>query len=262
MNKTVVMLCKCGGNGRLFGDMVEDRIGFRPGLKSRIIDTSTPDGVPKSTCIEISPQFLPSVPANSVAAAMRMTPIKDAEEFRQYRDLVSARGLAQAPFMCWIAGLENLSEIKEAIEVDVRALAQAVGGADRFIFITVASALGGTGTPAARVAGCALRLAAGGTYLPQETRWAHVLVSSAVLGDGCRTRRTIALERRQLEEFEKLMQPGAELPLPGQMDPIRQPGPDDVVVISSSAEAPRTLEDAADELGAVVQHWLGSEDVQ
>ena len=196
-------------------------------------------------------------PNTFVGDVLRMTPIKDdAEAYRQYRELVSARGLSQAPFMSWVAAFLKIAEMKEAIEIDVRTLAHAVGGADRCVFLTFASPLGGTGTPAARVACIALRLAARGTYLPPETRWVHVLISSAVLPDTCRTRRTLALERRQLEEFEALMTPGAALRVPGQLDPIRRPGPDEIVVIASSAEAPRTLDDSAEEMAAVIEHWL------
>ena len=52
------------------------------------------------------------------------------------------------------------------------------------------------------------------------------------------------------------MTPGAALRIPGQRQPIDFPGPDQLALISSSAEAPRTLDDAADELGAVLRHWL------
>lgn len=256
MGKTIVEEFDCGGYGQELGRMVRRRVGAQPGLWWRAVESSTPEGIPESRCIGMNPQVLPGIPTKSVGEALRMSPVKDDEEYAQYRSLVSARGLAQAPFMSSIAAFEKLSEMKEAIETDVRALAEAVGGADRCVFLTLASGLGGTGTPAARVAGIALRLAARGACLPREARWIHVFITSAVLGDACRSRRTLALERRQLEELEALMAPGAALRVPGQLDPVRLPGPDEMVLIASSPEAPRTLSDAADELAAIIEHWL------
>lgn len=256
MTKTVVLIWRCGGTGDHFGDLVLRRTGHLPGIAWRAIDTATPPGTPKARSIELNPQLLPDTPTRVVADLLRLTPLSDHEEYRRYRGLVSARGLAQAPFMTTIAAFLKLADFKEAIEADVRTCAEAVGGADHLFFLTIASGLGATGTPSARAAGLAFRLASRGAYLPAGARWLHVFVSSSVLGDACRNRRTLALERRQLEEIEALMSPGASLRVPGQLEAIPFPGPDQLVVIGSSPEAPRTLDDAADELGAVIAHWI------
>jgi len=256
MTKTVVVTWLCGGTGDRFGDILLRRIGSHLGLAWRVIDASTPPGIPKARSIALNPELLPATPTPEVAALIRLTPLRDHEEYRRYRGLVSARGLAQAPFMTTIAAFLKLSEFKEAIEGDVRMCAEAVGGAEHLFFVTISSGLGATGTPAARVAGLAFRLAARGAYLPNGARWLHVFVTSSVLGDACRTRRTLTLEHRQLEEIETLMSPGAALRVPGQLEPIHFPGPDALIVVASSPEAPRTLDDAADELCAVITHWL------
>lgn len=256
MTKTIVVTWRCGGTGDRFGDMIVRRTGDLPGLGWRVIDASTPSDVPKARSIELSPELLPVAPTEEVAELIRLTPLRGHDEYRRYRGLVSARGLAQAPFMTTIAAFLKLSEFKEAIENDVRTCAEAVGGAEHLVFVTISSGLGATGTPTARVAGLAFRLAARGAYLPNAARWLHVFVTSSVLGDTCRTRRTLALEHRQLEEMETLMSPGAALRVPRQLEPIQFPGPDGLIVVASSPEAPRTLDDAADELGAVITHWL------
>jgi hypothetical protein len=255
MSKTILFELDCGGYGRGFGQMVRSRIGEITRLAWRIVDSSVPPDMPAARCIELAPQSLSTTPTGVVGEAIRMTPL-NADAYSHYRGLVSADGLAQLPSMSAIATFAKLPVITQVLERDIRALAAAVGGAERCLFLTVASALGGTGTPAARVAGLALRLAARGASLPQEVRWMHVFVSSTVLGDACRSRRTLALERQQLEEFEALMTPGALLRVPGQLDPIEQPGPDEIILIASSPEAPRTLADAADELAAIIRHWL------
>ena len=152
MKKTIVVSYHCGGTGTLAGAMIVDRIGPLPGLVWRVIDTATPPGLPKSRSIELTPQLLPSAPTDQIAELLRMTSIRDHEEYRRYRGMVSARGLAQLPAMTTLAAFLKLNELKEAIEIDVRGTAEAVGGAEHLYFVTVASAMGATGTPTARVA--------------------------------------------------------------------------------------------------------------
>jgi hypothetical protein len=256
MGKTMIMQYECGGFGRQWGQLIRERLSAPPGFASRMIETDLPAGVPAARCVVLAPQLLPLEAEGSFLDVVRMAGIEDSEDYRSLRELVSQRGLSRCPGMGWIAAMQKLMELRDAIESDARSLSQRLGGAERCFFITCSSALGGTGLPSARAAGCAFRLAALGAALPSEARWLHVLVTSAIAGDACRSRRTLALEHRALTEFQALMRSGAELTLPGQIEPIRPPGPDDLVLIASSAEAPRTMAEAADEFAAIIDHWL------
>jgi len=61
-----------------------------------------------------------------------------------------------------------------------------------------------------------------------------------------------ALEHRQLLELASLMRPGAALKLPNRHMPVSRPGPDFLILLDSSAECPRTLDEATDELAAMI----------
>lgn len=247
----------CGGEGRNFAELVRDSEALRDqvGVSYRFVETKCPEGIAPSRCIELRPDHLPTDVNGSFADLVAMTGLTR-DQYATLRLLVSPTGLAQLPSMGFLATMREFSRIGDAIDADMRANAAARGGSANALVLTFASTCGGTGAAGSRVVGWAARLAARRSSLPADTRWVHVAVTTSILPDGVRARRVRALEHRYFLETRELMRPGAEVRLPGLYEPVRNPGPDEIVLVASSAEAPRTLPEAAHEFALVLRNLL------
>lgn len=239
-----------GGTGQIVVRGLSERIGEIPGFVHGFVDTRIPDSVPPHRAVLLAPQALPHTVTPAVEKYLPLVGLT-VQEYEQIVPFVGDDGIGRVPSIGSLAALMQFGLMKQHVQRDFAAAAQACKGAKKPILLTCASAAGGTGTPTARVMGLAGRIALGESLV-----WIHVLVASSLLPTSVRTRRTLALEHQQLREFVALMSPGALLALPDAHAPIGKPGPDHVLVLASSLEAPRTLEEAIDELAGVVTNFL------
>lgn len=251
--RRVVSVVACGGVGGAFGAGLRARLRGRPEVGFRYCDTARPADVPTTQFTELRPDFLPDTVDERLAALLAHVGVQPAE-YRRWKLHVGAAGIAQLPFLANVGGMYKVDELRAAIESDFRALSAAAGGAGSSWLVTVASGLGGTGAPLSRVAGLAFRIAVDG--IAADSHWLHVMVTSSVLPSEVVSRRTRALEHRQLIELRRLMSPEARLTLPGRRAPIEKPGPDSVWLVASCAEAPRSIDEAMDEVAAVIANLV------
>lgn len=252
---TGILFYACGGSGRQVITPLRQLLGDDAPISVRHVDTRVPDGVAASECIALHPEQLPRVPTGLVAEWVKTTAL-DERSYSHLVGLVSANGLSQLPALGWIAAGIELPKIIRDIDRDANVVADRAKGVSSLLLVTVSSAMGGTGAPSARLVGCAGRIAGIGPSFPGDLRWLHVVVSSSLQPQPARTQRTLALEHQQLRELNALMKPGMALRLPGQEKPVVPPGPDHVVLLASSPQSPRSLDEAVDELGSVISNIL------
>jgi hypothetical protein len=243
-----VVVVGCGGFGTSMTRKLQARLSDHPAVAYRYIDTNCPAGVPSTAFTELRPDRLADDPGPALLALLREHGMSLAR-YRTWKSQTGKAGMARMPCLASLAAIARIEEIAAAIEGDLRARAAAVGGVGETMVVTCTSLVGGTGASSARVAGLASRLVEG---LAPEQRWLHVCVTSRLLPPAACTRRARALEHRQLIELKALMRPTAKVHLPLHQIVVSRPGPDLVVLLDSSAECPRTFDEAVDELAATL----------
>jgi hypothetical protein len=246
--KRVLVFLACGGTGIAVGRGIQARLPNHLGIAYRFIDTAIPKGVSSEAFTELRPDYLADDPDPAFLSQIRAHGLSP-DEYRSWKIFTGKAGIARLQCLASLAAFARIGELTSRIEGDLRARAAAVGGVAETQVLTCSSLLGGTGAAAARVAGVASRMIEG---LAPEQRWIHVCVTSRVLPPSYRVRRTLALEHRQLLELASLMRPGAALKLPNRHAPVLRPGPDLLILLDASAECPRTLDEATDELAATI----------
>jgi hypothetical protein len=253
--RAALLLYPCGGAGRQFTSLLLRSIGDLPSVSARYVETRTPSNLAASEVITLRPDQLPRVPAGLDAEWLATTGL-DLRSYQHLVGLVSGEGLSQLPALGWFAAGRELPTFIASIERDARAVITRTNGISRVVLLTASSAMGGTGAPSARLVGCAARIASRGADFPGGVQWLHAVVTSSLQPESARTRRTRALEHQQLQELRALMAPGTSLRLPGVREPVAPPGPDHLILLGSSAETPRTLDEVANELGASLRNLL------
>lgn len=249
-HRPTVVAYGCGGQGTFAAQVLAERLGRRVGFGWGLVDTSFPSTVAPHRALVLEPQNLPHRPTPSVRKWLELLDLPEAQ-YERLVPLVGSAGLSQIPKLGFLAAAQQFDVLKERLGRDFEAAAYERKGASVPWLVTISSAAGGTGAPSARVVGLAGRVAMG-----EALRWAHVLIATPLLSPTARTQRTAALEHQQLLEFGALMRPGMSLALPDVHQPVRKPGPDHLLVLSSSTEAPRTLGDCLDELATTLGNWL------
>jgi len=246
--KRVIGMVCCGGFGILTGQKVQARLPNHPAIAYRFIDTAAPPGIPSTAFTELRPDRLADDPKPALLTLIRAHGLVPGR-YRTWKSQTNKAGIARMPCLASLAALARIEEISAKIEGDLRARAAAVGGVAETMVVTCTSLVGGTGASSARVAGLASRLIQG---LAPDQRWVHVCVTSRLLPAGACTRRARALEHRQLIELQELVRTTAKLRLPHIQTEISRPGPDLIVLLDSSAECPRSFDEAVDELAATL----------
>jgi hypothetical protein len=247
-SKRVMVIVGCGGYGTQVTQKLKARMSDHPAVAYRFIDTAVPAGVPSTAFTELRPDRLADDPGPALLALIRAHGMT-LGRYRIWKSQTGKAGMARIPCLASLAGLARVEEIAAAIEGDLRARAAAVGGVAETMVVTCTSLVGGTGASSARVAGLASRLIEG---LAPDQRWVHVCVTSRLLPPGVCTRRARALEHRQLIELQALVRATVKLHLPHLQIAVSQPGPDLLVLLDSSAECPRSFDEAVDELAATL----------
>jgi len=238
------------------GLMTKDRLGELLNYFILFFDTDKLARIAATNFHAIRPDFLPQEPNDVQRERLAMTGVP-LESYQLYRKLVGPDGIGRLPWLSHLATMEYFSQILDQLENEFARLIRNCGGAQAINLITIAALCGGTGATAARTVGLIFRhLISHSDILDQDARWFHVGITLSVLPSKMRVPRTRALEHRQLLELEELMKPRATLVLPGQGITIEQPGPDDLLLLSSSAGSPRTFEESIDELAMCLDNWL------
>lgn len=248
--RPILALYGCGGTGVTAVRGLERRLGEHPAIEYGFVETDVPSGVPAHRCVRLRPEQLPRTPSPAIEPWLKLTGA-DIETYRRYATHVSAEGLCQLPFLGFLAAAMQFDALGAALKRDFDVTARRRGGSTSPWLVTMASAMGGTGAPSARVTGMAARTALGSKF-----RWMHVLVAGSLLADTVQSRRTLALEHQQLRELEALMRSDATLEVPGTHKRLSPPGPDHLLILASSYEAPRTLDECLDELAGVLLNWV------
>jgi hypothetical protein len=247
-SQRVLAIVGCGGIGTTVTRNLQAQLSNELSIAYRYLDTKQPQDIPSTAFTGLRPDRLADDPGPALLSLLRAHGAS-VECYQMWKAYTGEAGIARLPFLSSLATLECVGELSSSIDGDLRGRAAAVGGVSETQVLTISSLIGGTGAAAARVAGLASRLIKG---LAPVQRWIHVCVTSRVLPSNYRTRRALALEHRQLMELTSLMRPNATLRLPNRHMPVSQPGPDFVVLLDSSAECPRTLDEATDELAATI----------
>lgn len=249
--KRVIQLYAGGGAAGELVRKVEPLLAGQPGIASRYLDTDRPTDLPSTRFFAIEPQHLPEEPDDRLALMLKDVGLS-VEMYQTYRRQTGKGGVAQLPQLSHLATLWKLEDLVRACEEDFGVLASSVGGAAETVLATVSTGAGGTGAAAVRNAGLASRV----VYPTEAHVWHHYFISTSLLPADRVTRRTRALEHRQLTELSALMKPGIAMRVPGRQAPIHRPGPDFIYLLASSPAAPRTLDDVAQELAVTFRNLI------
>jgi hypothetical protein len=252
-SKRVLSVVGCGGFGIATARSLHGRLAEHTAVAFRYVDTVKPDDISSKTFTQLRPDLLADDPDPALLSLIRAQHGVPLDSYRRWKIHTGHDGIARLQFLASLAALARIDDLKSGVEGDLRARSRAAGGVSEVQVVTISSLIGGTGAAAARVVGLASRMIEG---LGAELRWVHVCVTSRVLPPEFRGRRAVALEHRQLMELSLLMRPGAAMTLPNRQTPISRPGPDFAVFLDSSAECPRTLAEATDELTATLRNFV------
>lgn len=251
--KRNVILVGAGGEGIKFVRALLLRLVGFVGIASLFADTDRPPDLPAMSFIPLRSDLLADQLSPAMQVILRLLGLS-AKDFRELKRHTGVEGFSQIPAMSYLAGLAALDDMVRALEAAARLLSSESKGVDGTFVMTFSSLMGGCGAAASRCFGLATRQARNG--FAADTKWFHVGLTSTLLPEAMRTRRTRALEHRFLMEMKALMAPGASLPVPNSRRPIDQPGPDGLILLGGTGEAPRSVSDVADEVAALIENLV------